>query len=505
MAIPFYDLCVIGGGINGAGIARDAAGRGLSVFLAEERDLAGATSSASTKLIHGGLRYLEYFEFGLVRHALQEREVMMRIAPHIVRPLTFVLPHESGLRPAVMIRAGLFLYDRLGGATTLPPSAGVDLRAHDYGTPLIETMRKGFTYSDCWVDDARLVVLNAMDARERGAAIVTRTACTGLKAQDGNWLVSLKDSAGRRSGVTARMTVNAAGPWVRGVLETSDLIDGSVPGVRLVKGSHIVVRRLYEGPQAYILQQPDRRIVFAIPYENDFTLIGTTETPHEGDPAAAQLGGDEADYLIEAISRHFRQKIKRSDIVWSYSGVRPLLDDGREQARAVTRDYRLVRNDRHGAPLLSVFGGKITTYRHLAREAVDMLTGTKSDWTAAAPLPGGDLPDGGIDRFADGQCRRYGFLPPALVRRYARAYGTRMDRMLDGIADAAGMGRDFGGGLYEAEIRYLETEEWAMTAEDILWRRTKLGLHCPPQTVHNLEARLSADNDENGGIRPACR
>lgn len=478
-----YDLVVIGGGINGTGIARDATGRGLSVLLAEQGDLAGATSSASTKLIHGGLRYLEFGEFDLVRHALQEREILLNLAPHIVSPLEFILPHEKGLRPRWMIRLGLFLYDHLSRRDRLPSSKALDLR----GGPLTAQYSKGFSYADCWVDDARLVVLNAMDAAARGATIMTRTKCTGLVAEEkgASWTVYLKG----HDPVSAKMVVNAAGPWVREVLDASKLADKSVPGIRLVKGSHIILPRLFEGDKAYILQQSDKRIIFAIPYEHDFTLIGTTEVEHKIDPAHPAIEQQEIDYLCAAINRSFSKKIKKEDIVWTYSGVRPLLDDGEANATSATRDYRLILDQSFGPKILSVFGGKITTYRHLAEEALDLLHGGKH-WTAETPLPGGDIDSLEFDIFAKRQVKHYHTFPAALIRRYARAYGTRMERIIGKAKTPKDLGRDFGGGLYEAEVRYLIDHEWARSAEDILWRRSKLGLHVSSETAAALEQAL---------------
>ncbi len=474
-----YDLCVIGGGINGAGIARDAAGRGLSVLLVEKGDLAAATSSASTKLIHGGLRYLEHYEFRLVRESLKERETLLAMAPHIIWPLSFILPHDKTLRPAWLIRAGLFLYDHIGGRKTLPASRGVSLA----GGPLQARYKKGFRYADCWVEDARLVVLNAMDAAKRGAVIRTRTACTGLKPANGGWQVELNG----KEIATARIAVNAAGPWVRALLDQTGLARSKTPQVRLVKGSHIIVPHLYNGAHAYILQQPDKRIVFTIPYEQDFTLIGTTDTEISGDPGAAALDAQETDYLCAAVNRSFAAQITPDDIVTSYSGVRALLDDGDENASRVTRDYRLELDEHEGgAKLLSVFGGKLTTYRRLAEEAVDMLS-HKPRWTAGATLPGGDFDD--FETFVTARQARYPALPAELVRRYARAYGTLMDHF------AQDPGRHFGDDLYEAEIAYLIEHEWARTAEDILWRRSKRGLHVAPETVHNLEAYMKEQHD----------
>lgn len=495
---PDYDLLIIGGGINGAGIARDAAGRGMSVLLVEAQDLAGATSSASTKLIHGGLRYLEHFEFRLVREALQEREVLLRLAPHIIWPLDFVLPHVPGIRPAWMVRLGLYLYDHLGGLKKLSPSVPLKLREHDYGAPLRETYKKGFRYADCWVQDSRLVVLNAIDADELGAHILTRTACTGLRVQDGVWHAELRDSSsGETATKTASMVVNAAGPWVHEVLQGNGLtVAKKTPKVRLVKGSHIIVPRLFEGQQAYILQQPDKRVVFAIPYEDNFTLIGTTDVDYHDDPARPEIDATEKMYLCEAVSRYFKESINPADIVHSYSGVRPLLDDGNGKASTVTRDYHLELETSFGAPLLSVFGGKITTYRRLAQEVMGHLVplwlnadanpGSRQDWTDSVPLPGGDILDGDFDGFLMEQEIRYDWLPPTLVHRYARAYGTRMDRMLEGAHGLESLGRCLGDDVYEAELDYLKRKEWARSADDILWRRSKLALHISHTTIENI-------------------
>ncbi|MCB9990847.1 MAG: glycerol-3-phosphate dehydrogenase [Rhodospirillales bacterium] len=476
-----YDLCVIGGGINGAGIARDAAGRGLSVLLLEQGDLAGATSSASTKLIHGGLRYLEYGEFGLVRHALAEREVLLNLAPHIISPMRFILPHDKGLRPAWMIRLGLFLYDHLARRDRLPGSHMMDLK----DSPLKDRYKKGFRYADCWVDDARLVVLNAVDAAARGADIRTRTACIGLRAHpDGqNWDITMQDG----KTATARMIVNAAGPWVRQVLDEAKLAGSETPGVRLVKGSHIIVPRQFDGDDSYILQQPDKRIVFAIPYEQDFTLIGTTDVEYKDDPAKTEIDENEINYLCTAFNHSFEKQITPEDIIRTYSGVRPLLDDGDDSASAVTRDYRLVLDHSHGPALLSVFGGKITTYRHLAEEAVDLLCGNHQHWTAAAPLPGGDIENADFENFVAAQTRKYQAFPQSLIRRYAGSYGTKMDEIIGTAKTVDALGTDYGGGLHEAEIRYLIRHEWAQSADDILWRRTKLGLHTGPETRERLE------------------
>ena len=491
------DLLIVGGGINGAGIARDAAGRGLSVVLCEKDDLASHTSSASTKLIHGGLRYLEYCEFGLVRKALIEREVLLRAAPHIMRPLHFVMPHDRSQRPAWMIRAGLFLYDSLARRELLSGSCGIDLRTHVAGKPLKPEFTRGFVYSDGWVDDARLVVLNAIDAAEKGATILTHTRCESAQQEGGRWVAVLRNGE-RKITVRAPCLVNAAGPWAAHFLEAMAHRPAEKP-LRLTKGSHIVVRRLFDHPHAYIFQHPDGRIVFAIPYEHDFTLIGTTDIDYHGDLDAVAIDRDEVDYLCALSSRYFRKPVVPADVVWSYSGVRPLVDDNASNASAVTRDYRLELDNR-GAPLLSIFGGKITTFRKLAEEAVDMLASSLpvrcGAWTADACLPGGDLfgkrPDKrGVlefDRYVHELQKKYAWLPAGLVARYARAYGTRTDLLLAGRQSLSDMGDEIAPGLYPAEVEYLMRHEWAGNAIDVLWRRSKLGLHLPAGTDAKLDA-----------------
>ncbi len=472
------DLLVIGGGVNGSGIARDAAGRGLRVLLCEQDDLASHTSSASTKLIHGGLRYLEEFHFSLVRKALKEREVLLTAAPHIMRPLHFVMPHAAHLRPAWMIRAGLFLYDHLARRAHLAASAGIDLRTHIAGQALQAGYRRGFVYSDGWVDDARLVVLNALDAQARGATVLTRVRCESLTPQGGAWSAVLRGVQGTAT-VTARAAVNATGPWV------SEFVGRATPvraahQVRLVKGSHIVVPRLFEHRFAYIFQNEDRRIVFAIPYEHEFTLLGTTDVDYHADPASVRIDADETGYLCALANRYFRQQIAPADVVWSYSGVRPLLQDESSDPMSVTRDYAL-ELDREPAPLLSVFGGKITTYRKLSEDAVNLLAGVLGtrapSWTAKALLPGGDVPEGSFGAFLRSLERRYRWLPGPLRRRYAHAYGTRVGRVLGPATQLKDLGAEILPQLYERELEYLCNEEFALAAEDILWRRTKLGLH----------------------------
>jgi glycerol-3-phosphate dehydrogenase len=488
-----HDLLVIGGGVNGTGIARDAAGRGLRVLLCEQDDLAAHTSSSSTKLIHGGLRYLEHYEFRLVRKALAEREVLLAAAPHIIRPLRFVLPHEPHLRPAWMIRAGLILYDHLARRRRLAGSETVDLRRHPAGVPLRAGYAHGFVYSDAWVDDARLVVLNAVDARERGAEILTRTRCTRIVREQGTWTATLVDGGGERRLTRARAVVNATGPWVGGFLDQATPVR-SRRAVRLVKGSHIVVPRLFDHDFAYIFQNVDRRIIFAIPYEHEFTLVGTTDVEFHGDASRAHIGADETIYLCELVSRHFRRGVSPSEVLWSYSGVRPLLEDESSDPSSVTRDYSF-ELDTDGAPLLSVFGGKITTYRRLAEEAVERLLPTlgvtQPRWTATAPLPGGDLPGGDFAAFRAGLGARYPGFPPRWLDRWARAYGTRLAVWLGSARSAADLGAEVLPGLHAAEIAYLRRSEWARSAEDILWRRSKLGLHAPPDAAATLAAWLA--------------
>jgi glycerol-3-phosphate dehydrogenase len=475
------DVLIVGGGINGVGIARDAAGRGHKVVLVEQHDLASATSSASTKLIHGGLRYLETFELRLVREALIERERLLAIAPHIIRPMQFVLPHVPALRPRWQIRIGLFLYDHLGGRRILPSSRSVRIAGTPLGAALNESIRHGFTYADCWVDDSRLVVLNAVDARERGAKIMTRTRFVAAQRVGDVWQAELRDASGTVSTVRARCLVNAAGPWVEQVLSS---IAGANSGgqIRLVKGSHIVVPRLYVGTHAYMLQNPDGRIVFAIPYEDEFTLVGTTDVAVSADTAQPQITAEEIGYLCQTVNGYFRRVLSPADVRWSYAGIRPLSDDDERNASKVTRDYKLeLHAERSGAPLLSVFGGKITTYRRLAEAALQRMRpfigGAKQGWTDRAALPGGDIPRGDFASFLSGVRRRWPFLSEQLAHRLARAYGTRISELLGAAKHLDDLGRDFGGGLTSAELEYLQSHEWAETAEDVLWRRTKVGLH----------------------------
>ncbi|WP_236207041.1 glycerol-3-phosphate dehydrogenase [Pseudomonas tohonis] len=485
-----YDLAVVGGGINGVGIAADAAGRGLSVFLCEKDDLAQHTSSASSKLIHGGLRYLEHYEFRLVREALAEREVLLAKAPHIVRPMRFVLPHRPHLRPAWMIRAGLFLYDHLGKREKLPGSRGLKFGA---GSPLKADIARGFEYSDCWVDDARLVVLNAMAARERGAHVHPRTRCVSARRSKGLWHIHLERADGTLLSIRARALVNAAGPWVAKFIK-DDLKQKSPYGIRLIQGSHIVVPRLYEGEHAYILQNEDRRIVFSIPYLERFTLIGTTDREYQGDPAKVAISAEETAYLLDVVNRHFKQQIGEKDILRTYSGVRPLCDDESDDPSAVTRDYTLSLEAHPGeAPLLSVFGGKLTTYRKLAESALAQLApffpNAKPSWTASQPLPGGEQMNSQAD-LAEALCNRFGWLPDSLARRWAGTYGSRTWAMLDGVQNLTDLGEHLGSGLYAREVDYLCREEWATGLDDILWRRTKLGLFMTPGQQERLAQYL---------------
>src|SRR3954469_12212225 len=492
------DLLVVGGGINGAGIARDAAGRGLSVILCEQADLASGTSSSSSKLIHGGLRYLEQYEFRLVREALAEREVLLRNAPHIIWPMRFVLPHNKLLRPAWMIRLGLFLYDHIGGKRSLPGTKSLNFRTDRVeGAPLKPELARGFAYSDCWVEDSRLVVLNAMDARSRGAEILLRTRCVEARREDGHWIARLKDLAtGTERVVKARILVNAAGPWVERVLHGVAGQSG-LAHMRLVKGSHIVVPCLFEGDHAYILQNTDRRVIFAIPYEHRFTLIGTTDIPFEGDASNVKITPEEAAYLCDAVNRSFARQIGPADVVRSYSGVRPLYDDDSSaNPSTVTRDYVFDLAGSPGeAPLLSIYGGKITTYRRLAEHAMDKLSpfipGLRPSWTADAALPGGNMASQRFEPFAAAFKARHPWLPENVARRLCRLYGTMAERIVGNGTKLADMGIDFGGGLYEREVDWLVREEWANTADDILWRRTKLGLHVPAEGAAKLAEWLA--------------
>jgi glycerol-3-phosphate dehydrogenase len=495
-----FDLAIIGGGVNGCGIARDAAGRGLKVVLIEQGDLAQATSSSSTKLFHGGLRYLEYYEFRLVREALVEREVLLRAMPHIAWPLRFVLPHHAGLRPAWMLRLGLLIYDHLGGRKILPPTRSLDLRSDAAGAALKPGYAKAFEYSDCWVDDARLVVLNARDAAARGAEIRTRTRFEHAEPEGGGWRLRLSGGAE----VRARAIVNAGGPWVGGVIREG-FGGESAARVRLVRGSHIVTRKLFDHDRAYIFQQADGRVVFAIPYEGDFTLIGTTDMEHHAPPGEAACTPEERDYLLGAVSEYFRAPVGVGDIVWSYSGVRPLYDDGASSATAATRDYVIKLREEAGAVAVDVFGGKITTYRRLSEAVMAKLEvafpGAGGSWTAGTPLPGGDFPVDGAAALAGALMAGFPFLDAQWAGRLVRGYGTEAAVMLAGARTAADLGERFGWNLTEREVGWLMEREWAQTAEDVLWRRTKLGLRFGEAEVARLGAFMAAAAGDAGVAR----
>ncbi|RCW87201.1 glycerol-3-phosphate dehydrogenase [Paracoccus lutimaris] len=512
---PIVDLFIIGGGINGCGIARDAAGRGLSVTMAEMGDLAQGTSSASTKLFHGGLRYLEYFEFRLVREALEERETLLTAMPHISWPMRFVLPYSpdmrfesdtptsrllglampwmKGRRPAWLIRLGLFLYDHLGGRKILPGTSKLDLSSDPLGRPLKPGFRTGWEYSDCWVQDSRLVVLNARDAEARGATILTRTRVTMAQRLGELWQITTEGPEGMQT-YHARALVNAGGPWVEDVIRNVAHIP-STEGVRLVRGSHIVVPKLYDHDRCYFFQGTDGRIIFAIPYEQDFTLIGTTDMDHKGLPGEARCTDEERDYLCAFASQYFARPVTPDQVVWTYSGVRPLYNDGAKSATAATRDYVLSLNDQ-GAPLLNVFGGKITTYRRLAESALAKLAPffpkASGNWTARVALPGGDFPVDGVEALIAQLGATYPFLSPRLARRLVRTYGTEAFRLLGDAKSLSDLGRDFGAGLTEAEVNWLVRNEYALSAQDILWRRTKLGLHMNNEQVRALDDFIAA-------------
>jgi glycerol-3-phosphate dehydrogenase len=510
-----FDLAIIGGGVNGCGIARDAAGRGNSVFLCEMNDLASGTSSWSTKLVHGGLRYLEYYEFRLVREALIEREVLWQIAPHIIRPLRFVLPHHAGLRPTWLLRLGLFLYDHIGGRKLLPPARSVDLTTDEVGKPLIPgRYTKGFEYSDCFVDDARLVLLNARDAANRGADIRTRTRAVHIAQSENLWHVTVEDtSSHQRSTIAARALVNAAGPWVEAVLASGAGVNARAK-VRLVQGSHIVVPKLYEHDRAYMFQNSDGRIVFVIPYQDDFTLIGTTDRDYDGDPAAVKATADEISYLCQSVSEYLAKPVTPAEVVWTYAGVRPLYDDGASEAKAATRDYVFELDTPGGAPLLSIYGGKITTYRRLAEEALQKLSpwlkgaAAQEGWTAKSPLPGGDLDVSAIGALSAELKRSYPFLSRSQADRLAHAYGTRAIKVLGNSGSMADLGQSFGAGLTEREVSYLIANEWACTAEDIVWRRSKLGLRLSAAEIGAIDGWIAANRTpaerplKEAGARP---
>lgn len=492
---PLYDILIIGGGINGAGIARDAAGRGLKVLLCEKDDLASHTSSASTKLIHGGLRYLEHYDFALVRKALQEREVLLRAAPHIIWPLRFVLPHHKDLRPSWLIRLGLFLYDHLGGRKLLPATKTLTRSNSRVFDPLHKHFNKGFEYSDCWVEDARLVVLNAVDAADRGATIMTRTECKSLQSKGGHWRATLGVDASSEMTVDAKVVINAAGPWVDHVAGQTGA-RSNAPQVRLVKGSHIIVPKMFDDARCFIFQAGDGRVIFAIPYEDGrFTLIGTTDLPFEDDLDAVEASSEEINYLCEVSNEYFQQQITPEDVVSTYSGVRPLFDDQAQDASSVTRDYVLKLQEMDGATMLSVIGGKITTYRKLAEDALklvaDKFPNAKAKWTATAALPGGDIDKADFDAFEARCAIRYPWLVSETRHRLARTYGTRIHALLGEAQNHSELGHHYGGGLYQKEVDYLITREFARTPGDILKRRTKLGLHLTPTEKTNLHEQFT--------------
>ena len=491
------DVFVIGGGVNGCGIARDAAGRGFSVFLAEMGDLASGTSSAATKLIHGGLHYLEYYEFRLVHEALAEREILWAMAPHIIWPMRFVLPHHKGLRPAWFLRLGLFVYDHLGARKLLPPTRTLDLRTDPLGRPLKDGYTTAFEYSDCWVDDARLVALTARDAADRGAIIQTRTRVIGATRGEGHWTIRLEDvDSGLKGTVKARLLVNAAGPWVDAVLREA-VGQNEVDHVRLVKGSHLVVRRLFEHDRAYFFQNSDGRIIFAIPYERDFTLIGTTDKDFSGDPHAVRISEEETAYLLAAASEYFERPVAAADIVWSYSGIRPLFNDHKSKAQEATRDYVLTtEGDAATGALVNVFGGKLTTHRRLSEEALEhiekVLGKRGKPWTRDSKLPGGEFGPLEFDREVERLNERYPHLADRFLRRLARQYGTRAAVLLGDATQMRDLGEGFGADLTQREVEYLIENEWARSAEDVLWRRTKLGLRVGMGDRARLEAWFAA-------------
>lgn len=492
MKTPVYDLAIVGGGVNGCGIARDAAGRGLSVFLCEQNDLASGTSSASTKLIHGGLRYLEYYEFRLVREALKEREVLLQAAPHIIWPLRFILPHHKGLRSYWLIRLGLFLYDNLGNRKLLPGTSTVDLTKDEAGKPLKDLFSKAFEYSDCWVIDSRLVVLNAMDARSKGATIEPRTKCLSATRENGIWKLELKNTiTGSTSTVKAASIVNATGPWLDTFLTHTSHTDTG-EHIRMVKGSHIIVKKLFSHQRCYIFQNSDGRIIFAIPYEQDFTLIGTTDVDFTGDPGKVVIDKEEIDYLCKAASEYFITEITPEDVASSYSGIRPLFDDGKSEAKSATRDYVLkIDEEDHKAPLLSIYGGKITTYRKLAEAVLKKLQGyfpsMSGNWTESEVLPGGDFHPSEFDSQVQKLKNGCNCLDDKHASRLLRNYGTKASDIVNGVKQQSDLGQCFGSDLYEVEVSYLMDYEWARTAEDVLWRRSNLGLFLSAAEYQTLE------------------
>ncbi len=512
-----HDIAIVGGGINGCGIARDAAGRGLSVVLMEQGDLASATSSASSKLIHGGIRYLEHYEFRLVRESLRERDVVLRIAPHISRPMRFVFPHNPSMRPMWMIRLGLFLYDHLGGVSFESSRAIPGFPESEAGEPLKSGFAKAFEYSDCWIDDARLVVLNARDAHQHGARIMTRTRCTSAASEEGCWRLEATDAAsGETQEIRSRVLINAAGPWA------SDFLDDHVEAgfaaprtdtTRKVKGSHLVVKKWYPHDRAYILQNDDGRIVFVLPFEDEYVLVGTTDVDFDGDPADARMSSAEKDYLVTCINGYFRQQVTEEDVVGSFAGVRPLYDDGAGKAQEATRDYVLkTARTVDGAGMVNIYGGKLTTYRKLAESVLDRVSREflpmGEPWTEGAPLPGGDFDHEHREKILNGYRERYAFLPAQLVDRYFRAYGTELEAMLDGVDSASAMGWDFGGGLYAREVGWMMSREWACSVDDVLWRRSKLALNAGAIDIPALRdwikqhGEVAADGDVRGDSSP---
>lgn len=507
MAETVYDLAIIGGGINGCGIARDAVGRGYSVYLCEKGDLGGATSSASTKLLHGGLRYLEHYEFRLVKEALIERETLWGIAPHIVRPLRFILPYSKGLRPAWMLRLGLFIYDHLGGRKLLPGTLRVKLDRGIYAQGLRKGLALGFEYSDCWVEDNRLVILNAIDAQERGAVIAARTKCVSAKPHgEGGWTVTTEEvGTGIRRTIRARMVINAGGPWASSIVRD---IAGRAPRgrVRQVQGSHIVVPKLYDHDRCFIFQNADGRIVFTIPYEGQYTLIGTTDRDFPGDPAGVKASPEEIEYLCALASSYFDKTVKPADVVWTYSGVRPLYDDGASAAQSATRDYVLELDEQSNAPILSIFGGKITTYRRLAESALERIeqtlgmparrTALEKGWTGRASLPGGDFKPGEFGTQVARLKRDYPFLSDELATRLLRQYGTRAWQLLGGARESSDLGEVFGADLTQTEVDFQCRHEWAQTADDIVFRRSKLGLRMSKTEIGRLENYLRGATGE---------
>jgi len=495
-----YDILIIGGGINGCGIARDAVGRGYSVYLCEADDLASGTSSQSTKLIHGGLRYLEHYKFRLVREALTEREILWKVAPHIIHPMRFILPHHKGLRPAWLLRLGLFMYDHIGGRKKLPATTTVNLSKDEAGKVLNQNYSKGFEYSDCAVDDARLVVLNALDASEHGASINTRSKCIDMQRTEGHWSVTIEDQISKeKSVVTAKIIINASGPWTDKVL-TSLHPTKPTKNIRLVQGSHIIVPKIYAHDKCYIFQNADNRIIFAIPYHDNFTLIGTTDHEYDGDPRNTKITQKEIDYLCESANVYFKHTIKPVDIVGAFSGVRSLYNDGASKAQEATRDYvlRMDRPNKHVAPMINIFGGKITTYRRLAESVmkkIDGLLEKESDknqgkWTESVALPGGDFAIDDFDKICKNLHDQYDFLSAEEAKRFIKLYGTRAKNVLRYAGTDKDLGESFSHGLYQSEVEYLIKTEWARTAEDILWRRTKLGLLFDKEQTKALEAWL---------------